>query len=101
MCGGTYSTQSNLPNRHQIRSAMRKVARVMRRKAERLSLDQFVYRVMVAGEWTRLPLNAFDKTQAAILKSLKVSTFFNQKEEQSFCGSYFTNYLTVRKSAIL
>ena len=96
----------SVPNRHQIRNLIRKVARTMRTKDGRKtingSMDSWDFvnkclapylRDVAKGEMSHPD---YDKTWNAIDKAVKASTFFTK--EEGICGSV---KLTLRRTAKL
>jgi len=102
MCGSASKTLpapppvQEVPNRHRIRNAIRKVARTMKSNRTTDSWT-LVDRVMEAGGWqTYTDTTVWSKTFNAVEKAVKNSTFFSK--EEGICGSV---KLTLRKSAQL
>jgi rRNA maturation endonuclease Nob1 len=104
MCGSySYTAPApKLPNRHQIRHAVRKVARIMRKdkSVRSLSLADFVNHVLIKGDWARLSGSDQSKVWLAVEKLVKSSVLFKTDHSTGFCGGSITT-VKVRKSAKL
>lgn len=109
MCGQAKSdtipapAPETVPGRHQIRNAIRKVARTMKTKTGGTvvygTMDSwsFVDKVMSVTGWINVrSSDVYSKTLKAVEAAVKASTFF-QKEE-GVCGSV---KLTLRRTADL
>lgn len=100
MCGSatsTTSTRNNVqpPDRHQVRHAIRKVARAMRKNRETRSLFSVKGAVMDHLPTASLSSAQYTTLSVQISKSLEKSTFFTTT---GGCGG---TELTVRKTASL
>lgn len=92
--------RSRVPTRHQIRHAIRKVARTMKGTRDvPMNRDLFIEKAMDAGGWSTLPHDDYAKTLDTLTKSVSASTFFSVVEIDHGCHTSVG--LKLRRTAVL